>query len=356
MPTVLSVAYPLAPVAPDATGGAEQILSTLESGLVRRGWRSIVVACTGSRVAGRLVATPRTSGGLDEPTIAATRSRTADVVARVVAAGGIDLVHMHGFDFATYLPPAGVPVLATLHCPADWYEDAAFTPTRPLTWLHAVSRSQHATLPASPRLPPPIDNGISLDAVRLVPAERRRFALVLGRIAPEKGIDLALDAARAAGLPMLVAGELFDYPGHRRHFTREITPRLDAARRWIGPVGRARKHWLLARARCLVVASRAAETSSLAAREALACGTPVVAVDRGAMAETVRHGVTGLLVSRPEDLAGALADVARIDPAACRADAVARFDAERMIDRYEEAYALIMARARSAAPAAETVP
>ena len=110
------------------------------------------------------------------------------------------------------------------------------------------------------------------------------------------------------------------------------------------PARLARKRRLLAAARCLVVASEVAETSSLAAREAAACGTPVVALDRGALAETVRHGETGLLVARPDELAAALAAVGTIERARCRAEAEARFAAERMIDGYVAIYRRLLDR------------
>ena len=101
--------------------------------------------------------------------------------------------------------------------------------------------------------------------------------MALGRICPEKGYHIALDAAARAGVPMVLAGEVFRYPAHEQYFRDEIAPRLDASRRFIGPVGLHRKRRLLSEARCLLAPSLAPETSSLVAMEALACGTPVIA-------------------------------------------------------------------------------
>ena len=116
MLTVLSVAYPLAPVGPDAVGGAEQILAALDNALVRAGHRSLVVACQGSRAAGTLIPIARIGGALGQGAIAAAHAAVRTAVARALARWRMDLVHVHGFDFAAYLPPPGVPVLATLHC------------------------------------------------------------------------------------------------------------------------------------------------------------------------------------------------------------------------------------------------
>jgi glycosyltransferase involved in cell wall biosynthesis len=347
VPTILSVAYPLAPVGPDATGGAEQILTTLEAGLVQAGWRSIVIACEGSEVAGTLVALPRAAGTLTRREIDAQRRRAAELIRRVLATRQVDLVHMHGVDFAAYLPPNGPPVLATLHCPADWYPDEALSPSRPATWLNAVSEAQHATFAPNPRLLAPIPNGVPLEATDTPAGVRGRFAVVLARIAPEKGIPHAIDAAKRAGLPLLIAGQVFGYPDHARHFREEIAPRLDPLRRWIGPIGASVKRQLLARARCLLVSSLVPETSSLSAREALAAGTPVIAFNRGALAETVEHGRTGFLVETVAEMAEAVRDAERLDPAACRQTAAERFDARVMVDRYIDAYRHIL---RNTAP------
>jgi glycosyltransferase involved in cell wall biosynthesis len=352
--TVLSVAYPLAPVGPDAVGGAEQILAALDRAIVRAGHRSLVVACEGSRTAGTLVPIPRVDGGLGEEAIVAARIATRLAIRRAMAQQRVDLVHVHGFDFAAYLPPPGVPLLATLHCPPEWYPAEALRPTRPDTWLNAVSSRQDRRLRPNPSLLAPIENGVPTDEI--VPARRKRgFALVLARIAPEKGVPVALDAARRARLPLIVAGELFPYPEHQRYFSEEVRPRLDETRRYIGPVGFARKRRLLAAAQCVVVPSHVEETSSLAAREALAAGTPVVAFRRGALLDTIENRRTGFLVESEADMAEALRAARTLDPGLCRRAAEERFCARRMAARYLEFYAALAGR-RAAHPIAGAPP
>ena len=335
--TVLSVAYPLAPVSRDAAGGAEQVLASLDSALVAAGHRSLVVADARSRVAGELVATPTAAGLLDEPALAAAQARHREAIAGVLAREPVDLVHLHGIDFAAYLPPPGPPVLATLHLPPAWYPPAALRPERPDTWLHCVSEHQHRACPPVPDLLPPIANGIDVEALQARHA-KRAFALVLGRICPEKGVHLALDAAHRAGIGCVVAAELFGYEAHRRYFDEEVRPRLDGTLVFVGPVGFARKRRLLTAARCLLVPSLAPETSSLVAREAAACGTPVIAFPAGALADTVEHGRTGFLVEDVAGMAAAIAEAGTIDPAVCRAVARARFGADAMIAAYLDQY------------------
>jgi glycosyltransferase involved in cell wall biosynthesis len=187
----------------------------------------------------------------------------------------------------------------------------------------------------------PVENGVAVERFR--PRRKRGYALAIGRICPEKGFHLALDAARAAGMPLLLAGDVFPYAEHRRYFEAEIRPRLDRRRRWIGPVRGRAKRSLIAAASCLVAPSLAPETSSLVAREALAAGTPVVALRNGALVEAVESGRTGILVDAPEALAEALGQAAALDPAACRAAAVERFSARAMIERYFALYRLLAA-------------
>ena len=165
-----------------------------------------------------------------------------------------------------------------------------------------------------------------------------RFALTLARVCPEKGLHLALDAARAADAPMLLAGGVFPYPAHQNYFRAEILPRLDRRRRWLGPVGFIRKRRLLAAARCLLVPSLVAETSSLVAMEAAACGTPVIAFARGALPDVVEDGRTGFLVDDVDGMAEAIRRVHLIDPAVCRETARCRFSNERMAAAYIDRY------------------
>ena len=105
-----------------------------------------------------------------------------------------------------------------------------------------------------------------------------------------------------------------------------------------GPVGFARKRRLLTAARCLLVPSLAAETSSLVAMEAMACGTPVVAFRAGALPEIVEDGVTGFLVDGVRDMTVRIAQAGTLDRAAIRAAAVRRFSARCMTDRYLALY------------------
>jgi glycosyltransferase involved in cell wall biosynthesis len=275
----------------------------------------------------------RAEGAIDrnasEAMVGAFRRAISDILDRFP----VDVVHMHGVDFFRYLPPPGPIVLATLHLPPTFYPPEVFAIARPKTHLNCVSTSQ---LRACPPCEPPlavVPNGIALESFRRR-TQKEPVAMALGRICPEKGFHLAIDAAKAAGVDLVLAGELFRYPEHVRYFENEIVPRLDRRRRFVGQVGVAEKRDLLSRARCLLVPSLVPETSSLVAMESLASGTPVVAAPVGALPDIVDHGRTGFLASGVEETADAIARADRIDGRMCRAVAEERFGAKTMTRGY----------------------
>jgi glycosyltransferase involved in cell wall biosynthesis len=338
--TVLNVAFPFAPVAPDVAGGAEQILLALDQALVRAGHKSLVLAPPGSRVSGRLLSAPPVPRAITEPSRAAAHARYAEILDEA-AGGNVDVIHLHGLDFLDYLPRAGPPVVITLHLPPQLYPRRAFSMERPCTHLVCVSESQARACPAGGQLPTVIQNGVCL-ASFYPDASKEDYVVALGRICPEKGFHLALDAATSAGMPLMLAGETFAYPAHEQYFREAIQPRLRTPHRLIGRVGGAAKRTLLAHARALLITSQIAETSSLVAMEALACGTPVIAFGAGALPAIVDHGRTGFLVNSVGEMADAILRVGTLDPGACRSIAEQRFSVDSMTEGYLDLYRSVL--------------
>lgn len=343
---ILNVSYPLAPVGPDAVGGVEQIIHLLDRHLVSLGHRSIVVAPEGSRVTGELIAAAAPPDRIDRDTYARAVEAHRHAVETALARESVDVVHLHGHDFDEYLPAPGPPVLVTIHLPPELITARFSRIRRPLTWATAVSRTQHVRLSHVPFLLPPIENGVDVENLPRA-VERRGFALALGRICPEKGFHLAMDSARRAGVPFLLAGRTFPFPDHQRYFERDVLPQLDSERRFIGPVSLRQKRRLLSAARCVLIPSVVQETSSLVAMEALACGTPVIGFANGALPDIIDHGNTGFIVRSVAEMAEAIADVHRLDSNACREAARRRYSSALMAQRYVERYAWMLSQLRT---------
>jgi glycosyltransferase involved in cell wall biosynthesis len=251
---------------------------------------------------------------------------------------------MHSLDFHHYLPDTDVPILATLHLPPDWYPASIFKTARKNFYLNCVSSSQRNACPESHVPIETIPNGVDTERLER-PAAKRNYALAMGRICPEKGFHLALDAAKRARCELLLAGEVFPYEFHREYFKQQIAPRLDERRRFLGPVGFARKRRLLAEAKCLLIPSTVQETSSLVAMEALAAGTPVIAFPSGALPEIVKDGQTGFLVSNAQQMARAISAVGKLNRDVCKRAAQEHFSASRMIQQYLHVYDRIISEA-----------
>lgn len=345
--SVLSVGYPFAALEPDPVGGAEQVLAHMDRAIVEAGWRSLVVAPEGSSTVGELTPGPPVPPLIEAATRERVHAGVRRAIAQVLARERVDLVHLHGVDFPDYLPAPGPPVLATLHLPLSWYPPQALNPARPLTWLNPVSAAQARDAGRASALTRPIENGVDVQSFARAYA-RRSYVAALGRMCPEKGFHLALDAAIAADTPLLLAGDVFPYPEHQRYFETEIRPRLDARRRWIGPVRGRAKRRLLGSARAVLIPSLVPETSSLVAREALAAGTPVVAFATGALVEVIDPGRTGFLVSDVAAMTEAIRLCDGLDPGLCRRAAHERFGLSRMTDAYLELYRELIAIAEEA--------
>jgi glycosyltransferase involved in cell wall biosynthesis len=336
--TVLSVGYSLAPVGPDAVGGAEQILSALDHALVAAGHHSIVVANDGSEVAGTLVPTGPVPAQITDAERTVAHGRRGAAIAEALARFPIDLVHSHALDFADHLPAADIPTSVTLHLPPEFYPAGCMPIARPQTWFNCVSASQRCSFPRFSAMLPEIDNGVAVERLQ-TRLSRRNFALCLGRICPEKGFEHAIDQGGAArrnaardrrrGVPLRGASPLFR--GRDPSTARPVYP--------FSRLGRLGAQASTAERRAVSAgAGLAAETNSLVAMEAIACGTPVIAFPSGALADIVEPRVTGYLVENAREMAATIRAVDRIDREHCREVARRRFSLDRMAAGYFTLY------------------
>ncbi|MEJ7771509.1 MAG: glycosyltransferase, partial [Geodermatophilaceae bacterium] len=148
---------------------------------------------------------------------------------------------------------------------------------------------------------------------------------------------LAIDAARAAQLPIVVAGKCSE-PLELEYFRTQIEPRLGSDVTIFGSADASAKRELLARSAALMFPIVWDEPFGMVMIEAMACGTPVVALRRGSVSEVVVDGVTGVICDRAEQLPEAIHTARHLDPADCREHVLARFDVATMAEKYEAIY------------------
>jgi glycosyltransferase involved in cell wall biosynthesis len=169
------------------------------------------------------------------------------------------------------------------------------------------------------------------------------YAMFLGRMNPDKGVDAAARVARRAGVPLRIAGKMRE-PAERAYFDASVAPLLaDGLVEYVGEVGGVQKLELLGGASCLLNPIAWPEPFGMVMIEALACGTPVLATPWGSAPEIVTDGVTGY-VACEDGLVDAIGRVDQLDRARCRAQASARFSIGRMVADHVDLYRRISTR------------
>lgn len=355
---VLSVTYALTPLSAAACGGTEQIaaaLLTLHSRPPYAGRLKITtVAPAASAIRGRWIGT-NAEYWRDGPAAAndAMQQRLAaahDAAALAELRGGkYELVHVQGASLYRQAQNIAAPMLMTLHLPLAYYPEGFLNAAPGNLWLQAVSQTQLAALgralplAARQQLVGYIANGVDLARYR-PGGSRGDYWLFLGRICPEKAPHLAIELAGRMRRRLVLAGSVYPFPAHQEYFRRAIAPHLGSEVKWLPALSRAKKIAWLQAAAAVIISSQAEETSSLVAMEAAACGTPVLAWRKGALAEIVREGTTGWLGDCLEELAAGAGRLRQITSAACRRRAEEQFDARRMAAEYFSLY-LKLARA-----------
>lgn len=310
--------------------------SLLADGLVELGHLVTLFATADSVTAATLHGTAA-CGWSEDATIDPKVAECLHVAAVFERAGDFDIIH-NGFDFLplTYSGLVTTPVVTTIHGFSSERIVQVYERYDGTTTYVAISdANRHARLNYAGT----IHHGIDVDAFALHP-DPGDHLLYFGRIHPDKGTVPAIEVARRAGRHLVIAGIIQD----ERYFRDEVAPHIDGDRvRFIGPVDAGERSAVLGEAHALLHLIDFDEPFGYSVVEAMACGTPVIAHDRGSMAELIDHTTTGYLVhgiheaTRAVDLAGTL------DRAAIRASTVDRFDRRSMIDQYAALYADVLA-------------
>lgn len=339
------IAPPWFEVPPSGYGGIEQVCAALVDGLVSRG-HDVTLFGAGRRTGTRasFVAT------VPEPQYRHLGQALPELLHiaradRFISSGAFDIVHDHTNIGALAAPLRPAPTVVTVHATpeGDLGDFLACLDHRIV--LVAISNAQRRS-----RLDVPWSATIHNGLIRVGPGRRAATdgpVLWLARFDPDKGPDLAIHACRAAGLPLVMIGKCRS-PQEYRYYEDAIRPMLGPDITVILNGSRSDVDHLLAIARCLIMPIRWNEPFGMVMIEAMAAGTPVVALRRGAAPEVIAHGRTGYICEDTADLPDALHQVTALDPAACVAHVQRHFSADALARRYEEVYRTALAqRSRS---------
>jgi len=329
------------PIPPKAYGGIELMVHLLTEELVRRGHDVTLFGTADSRTSARLEAVCERNM-LD--TMAATDACVYEpyanaAVARVLArAGECDLLHFHiGINWVPFAALSQTPSLFTVHTFAT-YDDRWLVRNFPGVKISGISQYQASQLAeGAGREIPVVYNGCDFERFqpRYEPGEYLAF---LGRMSHDKNPLGAIRIARAAGMPIVLAGQA-QQAKEETYFAKEIQPLIDGDRvRYIGPVNHEQKIELLRNAAALVFPIQWAEPFGLVMIEAMACGTPVLARSLGSVAEVVDSGVTGHYALEIEEMRELLPATLALDRRGVRQQAESRFSYARMVDGYLDLY------------------
>lgn len=368
--TLLINAGPWLPVPPRGYGGIEHVVASLIPELRRQGYRVVLATVEESAIEVDEKLWVHREGQfsrLGEPygqVMGLVHAHMHQVLERIVDRGDIDLVHDHlevvGPSMLALLGEACPPTLQTLHWDlskhVEFYQrfDGGGR-----IFFNGVSDRQLDDAPANLRA-----QTLGVVPLAVEPEDyqlqttKQPYFVTLGRFTRVKGQDVAARSCKELGLELRMAGPVAAVPDPERlaaeledphsplwanadlrWYLERVRPYEDGERiRWIGSVDGEAKKALLGGALALLAPVGWNEPGATAAIESLACGTPVIAMRRGAFASIVEHGVTGFLADDEREFADYLPRAAEIDPAACRRSVERRFSAAAMGAAYAKLY------------------
>jgi glycosyltransferase involved in cell wall biosynthesis len=333
------IAPPWLPVPPNGYGGIEAVVNDLAVALTAAG-QEVVLAATGD------CETPVQRVVTFERARTDATGRRSVEVAHVLEAyaglgsAGVDLVHDHtvvGPAIAAERP--GMPVVTTAHWSLDGDVGRMYRLLGRRVPLIAVSEAQRRLAPHV-QVARVIHHGLDVAAVPVGAGDSGRL-LVLARMSPDKGVDIAIEVARAAGMPIVVAGPARS-TAEQSYFEQCIRPLLGGSVEYVGEVGGRCKQELVGSAVAVLMPACWDEPFGLVAIEALAAGTPVLAFPRGALPEIITDGTTGFLCTDADAMACAVGRVGDLDRTDCRKSVQERFSAVRMAQDHAAFYAQVL--------------
>lgn len=335
---IAMVAPPWFTVPPVGYGGIEAMVAELTNGLVERGHHVTLIAAgePGTKAQQFIpIYHQPPSDRLGEPMPEVYHAAAA---AQVLAGLEVDVVHDHTLAGPLLARGRPKPTVVTAHGPVGGEPGDYLARLGHTVDVVAISAAQQAQRPDINWVAT-VHNSIDVTTFPFGKGDGG-YLLFIGRFNPDKGAHLAIDAARAAGRRIVLAGKLNE-PAEKSYFEEAIRPRLGPGVEYAGEADAITKRELYTQAEALLFPVCWEEPFGMVMIEAMACGTPVVALRRGSVPEVVAHGRTGIVVDDPGNLPAAIDAAANIDRSECRRRAQEHFDAPVMVASYEAVYQTI---------------
>jgi glycosyltransferase involved in cell wall biosynthesis len=327
---------PEIPVPPTLYGGIERIVDLLANGLGKRGHGVT------------LFANPSSQTSCELRSYSALNSRaTIDTIRNMLRVSGDVLRHdfdlVHSFARLAYMLP-----ILPLRIPKIMTYQRMITPQR-AEWAQAISFGTLHFTGCSAHLIRPftgrsnwhvVPNGVPIERFRLREEVRHDAPLVyLGRIEEIKGVHLAIEVAQHSGRTLIIAGNIPHEPHRQLYFRQRIQRHLDGKQvQYVGTVDDRQKDELLGKAAALLMPVLWDEPFGIVMAEALACGTPVIGLARGAVPEVVQNGINGFVCASVEEMVGAVDRIESINRKSCRRICEEKFSDTAVVEAYLNLY------------------
>lgn len=330
-------------VPPKKYGGTERVVYALTEELVKRGHDVTLYATGDSLTSAKLISVyPKSlrESNIMDP-YGANYWSMLNIGLSFSQQSNFDIIHDHNPYLS--LPTAlltHTPVLHTLHGAFDVQNRKLFQTLNNSynPYFVTVSKSQSKPLP-NLNYAGNVYHGLEMHTYPFS-KEDDGYLLFVGRISPEKGVIHAIDAAEALNMRLIIAAKLDS--AEKEYFEAYIKPRLTNQIRWVGEVDQEERNTLMSNAYCLLHPVEWREPFGLVLIEAMACGCPVIAFNRGSIPEIIKHGKTGFIVEDTPEMIEYIPHVKNLSKNYTRKYVQKYFNAVRMTDDYERIYEKII--------------
>jgi glycosyltransferase involved in cell wall biosynthesis len=327
------IAPPFIAVPPAEYGGTELFIAQLAEGLRRAGAEVVVYANAESQVNAEVRSLyEHSQWPIKVQEEAWLNDLNHESWAVHDAVDNCDVIHFHtpqGLAFSRF---ARQPSVLTLHGPHD-AKLSEFYSGYPDVHYVCISNAQ-CQQESMPRMST-IHHGIDLSKYHLV-EQKQKYLSFIGRIAPIKGAHIAIEVARRTGIPLKIAGEV--QPAHREYFESKIKPKIDGKLvEYVGAADIKLKNEVLGDSMAMLFPIQWNEPFGLVMVEAMACGTPVLAMSGGSVPEVIQNGVSGYICRTVNQMVKHLGDL-HFDPKTVRRYVEENFSLERMVGSYLTLY------------------